>query len=381
MKKRTLAALLVLAVCAAIVFTNFDTLRMFIPTRFSDTELVYADDDATRYYYYTLSEDAQIAYTRILNDIEDHPQEIEIPPLDDEEFSAMFQALSYDNPALLCMENESHIIMRGAKAYFVPQYVTDAETCRAQTEELLAKAHEIVAKTSSTSSAYEKELVFHDYICQNTSYLTQNGSIGYTAYDALLTGKAVCEGYSRALQLLLELVGIPNYLVTGTGVDDDGGREGHMWNIVTIGGENYHVDATWDDLDAEEIHHFSHTYFNVTDAYIGVNHEDIVPSGNNCTSEAANYYVQTGLRFSAYDNACRQAMGRAAAENIRRGTDTLEVYFTNEQAYAEAVTDLTENSAIYDVLYLANPRLPDQVDEVVYVRSDTTGTLQFAFDV
>ena len=379
MKKRTFAAVIVLAICAGIVLANLDTLRMMLPTRFSDTELIYAQDGVTRYYYHTLSEDAQIAYTLILNAVEAHPEEIEIPPLDDEAFSAMFQALSYDNPSLLCMENESHIVMRGAKAYFVPQYVTDAETCRRQTDDLLEKAREIVAQADSLPDAYDQELYFHDYICQNTTYLTQEDD-GYTAYNALVEGRAVCEGYSRALQLLLDMVGVPNYLATGVGVDDNGSREGHMWNIVTIGGSNYHVDASWDDLDAEDIHHYAHTYFNVTDDYIGVNHEEIAPAENNCNAVAANYYVQNGMCFSAYDDACLQDMADAAAQSIQDGTYTIEVWFTNEQAYLEAAADLTENQAVYEVLYLADRRVAEQVDEVVYVRSDVTRTLQFAFE-
>lgn len=379
MKKRTFAAVIVLAICAGIVLANLDTLRMMLPTRFSDTELIYAQDGVTRYYYHTLSEDAQIAYTLILNAVEAHPEEIEIPPLDDTEFSAMFQALSYDNPSLLCMENESHIVMRGAKAYFVPQYVTDAATCRRQTDDLLEKAREIVAQADSLPDAYDQELYFHDYICQNTTYLTQEDD-GYTAYNALVEGRAVCEGYSRALQLLLDMVGIPNYLATGVGVDDSGSREGHMWNIVTIGGSNYHVDATWDDLDAEDIHHYAHTYFNVTDDYIGVNHEEIAPAENNCNAVAANYYVQNGMCFSAYDDACLQDMADAAAQSIQDGTYTIEVWFTNEKAYLEAAADLTENQAVYEVLYLADRRVAEQVDEVVYVRSDVTRTLQFAFE-
>ena len=379
MKRRAFATLIVLALCAGIVLANLDTLRMMLPTRFSNTELVYAQDGVSRYYYHTLSEDAQIAYTLILNAVEAHSGEIEIPPLDDEAFSAMFQALSYDNPSLLCMENESHIVMRGAKAYFVPQYVTDAATCRRLTDDLLEKAREIVAQADSLPDAYDQELYFHDYICQNTTYLTQEDD-GYTAYNALLSGRAVCEGYSRALQLLLDMVGIPNYLVTGVGVDDSGSREGHMWNIVTIGGSNYHVDATWDDLDAEDIHHYAHTYFNVTDAYIGVNHEEIAPAENNCNAVAANYYVQNGMCFSAYDDACLQDMADAAAQSIQDGTYTIEVWFTNEQAYLEAAADLTENQAVYEVLYLADRRVAEQVDEVVYVRSDVTRTLQFAFE-
>lgn len=379
MKKRTFAALLVLAVCAGIVLANFNTIRLMIPTPFFLTKMVYEDDGTERYYYHTLSKDAKIAYTRILNAIADHPEEIEIPPLDEETFSEMFQALSYDNPSLLCMENESELVTRGAKAYFCPQYRTDAETCRAETDALLSAAQEVLKQAQGLATDYDKELFFHDYICQTVDYTLENDDVGYSAYDALVSKTAVCEGYSRALQLLFDLSGIPNLLVTGVSVNDAGEREGHMWNLVSIGGAYYHVDATWDDLDAEEIHHISHAYFNVTDEMIAADHEDIVPAAIACTSTAANYFVRSGLYFTAYDAACTAAMTRAAANAMDNGSLTFEVRFADAETFAAAADDLTEKRAIYDVLDATGRKYAVSVQEVVYIRNDVTCTLQFAF--
>ena len=379
MKKRTFAALLVLAVCAGIVFANFDTLRQMIPTPFFMTDMVYADDGAERYYYHQLPEDAQIAYTRILNEIAEHPEEIEIPPLDDETFHALFLALSYDNPALLCLENESELITRGAKAYFRPQYRTDADTCRAQTQALEAAAQEVLRQASGLSTAYEKELFFHDYICETVSYAEADESLGYSAYDALVTGEAVCEGYSRALQLLLDSEGIPNLLVTGVGVEEDGTREGHMWNLVSLDGEYYHVDLTWDDLDEDGGQHVSHAYFNVTDETIRANHEDISPAHFSCTATKDNYFVRSGLYFTTYDSVCTIAMTRAAAEAIRSGRCMLEVRFADAGTFSAAADDLVDEHAIYDVLDAADRQYAQTVDEVLYIRGDATCTLQFAF--
>ena len=53
--------------------------------------------------------------------------------------------------------------------------------------------------------------------------------------------KAVCAGYARAVQYLLEQLGVPCIYVEGNARDSD---EGHAWNIVEINGEQYYVDAT-----------------------------------------------------------------------------------------------------------------------------------------
>ena len=53
--------------------------------------------------------------------------------------------------------------------------------------------------------------------------------------------QAVCAGYARAVQYLLERLGIPCIYVEGNTI---GSSEGHAWNIVQIGGQYYYVDAT-----------------------------------------------------------------------------------------------------------------------------------------
>ena len=50
MKKRTFAAVIVLAICAGIVLAHLDTLRMMRPTRFSDPDPVYPQAGVTAYH-------------------------------------------------------------------------------------------------------------------------------------------------------------------------------------------------------------------------------------------------------------------------------------------------------------------------------------------
>ena len=68
---------------------------------------------------------------------------------------------------------------------------------------------------------FEKELAIHDYIVNNCRYDIENLKEGttppedYTAYGVLVNGMAVCEGYAKAMKLMLDRVNIPSLVVAG----------------------------------------------------------------------------------------------------------------------------------------------------------------------
>ena len=119
----------------------------------------------------------------------------------------------------------------------------------AQEEELDAKVEEIIAGLDlEGKSDYERLEAIHDYICDNVEYDAADGSdLRRTAYDALVNGTAVCQGYSNALYRLLLEAGVDNRIIFGNGVESNGVTMPHTWNIVELYGEYYYVDVTWDD--------------------------------------------------------------------------------------------------------------------------------------
>lgn len=56
----------------------------------------------------------------------------------------------------------------------------------------------------------------------------------------------VCDGYSEAFQLLMNMAGIPCVHVCAYPEDYD---EGHQWNKVQLNGVWYNVDLTWADTN------------------------------------------------------------------------------------------------------------------------------------
>lgn len=94
----------------------------------------------------------------------------------------------------------------------------------------------------------EKIRQVHNWLIDNIEYDTNfESNEPYSIYGALKEGKAVCEGYARSFKYILDELGIPCVLVSGTGTNSNGQTESHAWNYVEIAGEWYAVDVTWDD--------------------------------------------------------------------------------------------------------------------------------------
>ena len=58
----------------------------------------------------------------------------------------------------------------------------------------------------------------------------------FSAYGTLIKGKSVCEGFSRAFNLLARKAGIPSIMVTGYN---------HAWNVYKINNKYYEIDTTY----------------------------------------------------------------------------------------------------------------------------------------
>ncbi len=120
----------------------------------------------------------------------------------------------------------------------------------------------IVAETvSDDMSDLGKAKALHDWICANAEYakddLAARGN--HTDSALLMDGVAVCEGYARLYNLLLNEAGVKSWFVTNSN---------HSWNVVMIDGKAFHIDTTWDDT------HDSYDWFMRTDKEMKKSGED-----------------------------------------------------------------------------------------------------------
>lgn len=114
-----------------------------------------------------------------------------------------------------------------------------------------AAVQKIVDGCGDDWSDAQKLLYFHDYLAGTYEY--DDSSTHYEPYSLLIEGSAVCQGYSLAMCSLCQAVDIPCYCVASK-------ERGHMWNVVQVDGEWYHLDATFDDPSPDILGQCAHNY-------------------------------------------------------------------------------------------------------------------------
>lgn len=264
------------------------------------------------------------------------------------------RALSSDNPQIFWLPSTYAMSPDGSKITFSNSeknidYTMSAERKAIYENRLNSVVSQLTAEAKKLDSRFEKELYFHDWLCQNVTYGTDGTDDSYTAYGALVNGIAVCEGYSRAMQLLCDSVGIPCTVIYGysNGV-------GHMWNIIDPGDGWYHLDVTWDDDSKYGV--TRHAYFNVTDTDIKKDHTifDVVTVGKsyvgtdyfnlylyNCNSTYYNYFIKKKLVFGDDTAANAQIITKA----VQNGQTSVEIMYNNSD-YINVLNNL--NSVLYE---------------------------------
>lgn len=209
-------------------------------------------------------------------------------------------------------------------------------------------------------SAFERELMVHDYLLERVAYdkdvdmvnFDNNSPDIYTVYGALVNQVAVCEGYARAFQMLLNGLGVDCVGVMGRSED-----QLHMWNAVRLDDSWYQTDVTWDDREEP---YARYIYFNVTDEVMGDDHttsplfttlsDDEINGASGtysagimnlfiptCTDSTMGYYYQKSPHLTDYDG-----------EDIKRGL--LQSALNREEYFVFYVDEaLDYDSAVYNL--------------------------------
>ncbi len=125
----------------------------------------------------------------------------------------------------------------------------------AEIEKLNQKVEEIGTQAKTYATVKEQVEYVHNAVLNSTTYKLEDaaseGKADFvrTAYGALVCGESVCEGYSRAIKMVLDNLNIPCILVQGGFAHTQNQIELHMWNYVKLDDKWYGLDATMDDAN------------------------------------------------------------------------------------------------------------------------------------
>lgn len=253
--------------------------------------------------------------------------------LDKEEMSQLYESFLMDNPEFFFLDRvyslEGHE-KDGQVVYdtLLIHFTMDVKQRQKAINELNITVESILDQCPDTDDEYEIETFFYDYLIESCTYDTaaasSNSSLyeeSYSVYGALIKGRAVCEGYAKALQLLLRHAGITSTVVMGKSVET---HEPHMWNLVQINGAYYYADATWDDNDEFP----QHTYLNITLDSLQLTHEldDNQLLTVECNQTTDNYFVRNETYLNTYD---RETIAKTIARRVTAGDTVIQLQFAS----------------------------------------------------
>ena len=133
---------------------------------------------------------------------------------------------------------------------------------------------------------FQREWILHDLLCARVTY-DQEAANSHTAWGALMEGKAVCDGYARAMALVLRMSGIGCGVVQGT---TKANGANHAWNLVKVNGSWAWLDPTNND-QPEMITYF---FFNLSDQWLERSYtlKQTIPLPA-CRDEAVSWHEKT----------------------------------------------------------------------------------------
>ncbi len=296
--------------------------------------------------------------------------------LDETDIDKIFQCVLTDHPELFYVEGYTYTkYTRGEKIVgidFAGTFSMDEEQMLVRKAEIEQKAQVLLDGAAGLSDDYAKVKYVYDTLIRITEY-DLDAPDNQNIYSVFVNGRSVCQGYAKAVQYLLERMGVECTLVQG--IVDTG--EGHAWNLVKVNGSYYYLDATWGDasyLPNEDgstsayVPEINYDYLCVTTQQLLRTHilSSCVPMPD-CVDEKDNYYVREGALFVSYD---KEQMRALFERFLNRGKPDVTVKCADEECYREIMTALIDEQEIFDYL-------TDENDTIAYTHNEKQLSMTF----
>ena len=288
-------------------------------------------------------------------------------------------AFCQDKPHIFWMDNKFGYANTSGRTVLQLYSFLSAEDVETYTAELNEKVRQLHLGLFSDMTEYDRELYVHDWLVENCDYAEDvykisDDFLSFTSYGAMVNNRAVCEGYTRGMQMMLASVGVESFPIVGIGSDGL-----HMWNAVKVENEWYYLDPTWNDTEKGT----GYDYFNLTTEQILYDHtilpvysqltEEQVCGTDDGQADSFNIIVPvcsgTSQNYFAKNSMFVSTVSEATKANIKRGlkkaqgelTETVFINVSPELDYDETLDSLfySGDYIFFECLDAVNEELED----------------------
>ncbi len=268
--------------------------------------------------YNKLNDNQKVMYSAIANAVKDLKTLVSIDNYTDgdsdrisEDAKNVMVAFYFDHPEVFYLKLKYKIYVSKSLIYNrIKIELSYSVQDKNELELELQKIEKVIESYTSNlenKSIFEKELHIHDNLARDVKYYDDTETLEdvpeeyHSIYGTFIKKQAVCDGFAKAMQMLLDKVDIENIFITGM-IDETP----HAWNMVKFEDKWYHLDLTANKYVKElngTTKIVAHTYFNVSDEYILKSHKidnkELNPIAN---SNEYSFYTKTNSYISSTQN-------------------------------------------------------------------------------
>ncbi|MEG0309978.1 MAG: hypothetical protein RR310_05860 [Eubacterium sp.] len=317
-----------------------------------------------------LNIDEQKVYLRITSEIEAKNSTFELGHNNTnvDSLNRIWEAVVQDNPQYFWLSEYSYKYNEETNEItsieIKPLYNT--EEIKKRQAKIDTSVESIKKGITADMGDYEKVKYVHDTIIQNTEY-NLNAPDNQNICSVFIGHQTVCAGYSKAMQYVLNDLGISCTYVKGEAI----GRGPHAWNLLEMDHENYYVDVTWDDPSFEDssqkdLNYAEHIFFGVTTEDLQKTHilDETLGVYPIVNATADNYFVREKMLFNFNNTGEKQRFMTLLKTKIMQDNFRFSVKFTADGMSDQAL-NLIEYSDILEGI------------SIRYLKDDTNNVMTF----
>lgn len=321
-----------------------------------------------RYAYNLLNNDEKVVYDAIFEAINAFNVEISSfsTSVTDAQVQKIVDYIQRDHPEIFWFQHgatyyfdtTTHIVNRIELKYCMTQ-----DEAKKRQEKIDAATKSFLTLVTDTMSDYEATLHIYENIIKLVDYdtigLERQNRVTISAevpddlrsiYGVFVNKKAVCAGYAKAMQYLLNLCGIECTYVTS---------DTHAWNLIKLEGDYYHMDVTWGDgsdtkKDKAQTDTINYDCFCITTAELA-RLESHTPESSyplpECTATKCNYHRRHGLYFETYDF---DRVRSIVCESVKLNKLDVSFRFSSSKVFSEAKKQLVDDGKFREAIQFAS---------------------------
>lgn len=330
------------------------------PSETADKPYVFKDAISRPYCYSTLDANERQLYDFVIKAMQRHESKITIPStitVTTDDYCKIYEMIYNSEHSIFYIDTQMKYTSNSKTKRLVSAelcYTYTTDQISAMQKKIDEAAETIINRITDNMTEYDVAKLFYDTIVTNCVY-DESGENCRDLYGCLVDGKAICGGYAKAFSYLCDKVGIQTLTITGDSLSEGADPIPHMWNMIKLGGEWYHIDVTAGYVKNAVTPYIRYDYFCVDDSCIKKSRTvyDQSYSYPAATANKYNYYTYNNLCVDSWESA-KELLVNKIIEASSKGETTIQFRCANDEVFEKTVYNLFDKSQAQALTILEN---------------------------